>query len=255
MTVPHLSLTEERIVLLLAAGRSKVEIAADIGVDERTVEWHLARAARKLEQASALHRHVSEWRGVDEEENKPERLTERERQIASRAAAGRSNKQIGEELGIGARTVEWNLTRVYRKLGVRSRAELEAAVANTPWAVRPIAKRAVRPRGEKRNSLRPTLEDAGAMMRRLTEREEHIARRAAKGMPSKAIAEEVGLAVRTVEWHLSRVYRKLGIGSRAELVTWAAQLEKEAERPIDPVADAGHPVHPGEGAKHRGSGE
>jgi len=70
MTVPHLSLTEERIVLLLAAGRSKGEIAADVGVDERTVEWHLARAARKLERASALHRHVSEWRGVDEEENK-----------------------------------------------------------------------------------------------------------------------------------------------------------------------------------------
>ena len=61
--VPELSLTEERIVLLLAEGRSTREIAADVGLDERTVDWHLARAARKLEQASALHRHVSAQRG------------------------------------------------------------------------------------------------------------------------------------------------------------------------------------------------
>jgi DNA-binding CsgD family transcriptional regulator len=64
----------------------------------------------------------------------PGRLTDRERQVAAGAAAGRSNEQIAEELGIGARTVEWNLTRVYRKLGVRSRREL--AAAQTPWAER-----------------------------------------------------------------------------------------------------------------------
>ena len=63
MPVPELSLTEERIVLLLAEGRSRHEIATEVGLDERTVDWHLARAARKLEQASALHRHVSAQRG------------------------------------------------------------------------------------------------------------------------------------------------------------------------------------------------
>ena len=61
--VPELSLTEERIVLLLAEGRSRHEIATEVGLDERTVDWHLARAARKLEHASALHRHVSAQRG------------------------------------------------------------------------------------------------------------------------------------------------------------------------------------------------
>ena len=58
MAVPELSLTEQRIVSLLAEGRSKVEIAASVGVDERTVDWHLVRAARKLERASALHGRV-----------------------------------------------------------------------------------------------------------------------------------------------------------------------------------------------------
>jgi DNA-binding CsgD family transcriptional regulator len=52
--VPELSQTEERIVLLVAQGRSRREIATIVGLDARTVDWHLARANRKLEQASAL---------------------------------------------------------------------------------------------------------------------------------------------------------------------------------------------------------
>jgi DNA-binding CsgD family transcriptional regulator len=54
MPVPELSRTEERIVLLVAQGRSRHEIAAAVGLDARTVEWHLAQAHRKLEKASAL---------------------------------------------------------------------------------------------------------------------------------------------------------------------------------------------------------
>jgi DNA-binding CsgD family transcriptional regulator len=58
MSVPELSLTEERIALLLAAGLSTGDIAADIGLDERTVHWHLVRAARKLRAATTLRKHV-----------------------------------------------------------------------------------------------------------------------------------------------------------------------------------------------------
>lgn len=58
MAVPELSPTEERIVLLLAAGLSAGEVATGVGLDERTVQWHLRRAARKLETASALRQHV-----------------------------------------------------------------------------------------------------------------------------------------------------------------------------------------------------
>jgi len=52
--VPELSQTEERIVLLAAQGRSTREIAAVMGLDPRTVDWHLTQANRKLEKASAL---------------------------------------------------------------------------------------------------------------------------------------------------------------------------------------------------------
>jgi DNA-binding CsgD family transcriptional regulator len=56
--VPELSPTEERIVLLLATGLTASEVAAGVGLDERTVTWHLVRAARKLETASVLRQHV-----------------------------------------------------------------------------------------------------------------------------------------------------------------------------------------------------
>ena len=51
-------------------------------------------------------------------------LTETERRIAELAADGRSNREIAGELFVSERTVEANLTRAYRKLGVRSRTEL-----------------------------------------------------------------------------------------------------------------------------------
>ena len=58
MPVPELSLTEERIVRLLAEGLSKGEIAEAVGLDEQTVAWHLQRAGRKLAVAAALHKRV-----------------------------------------------------------------------------------------------------------------------------------------------------------------------------------------------------
>lgn len=63
--MPALSLTEERIVLLRAAGRSKHEIAVAVDLDERAVDWHLAQATRKLEKASALHQQVREPRAAE----------------------------------------------------------------------------------------------------------------------------------------------------------------------------------------------
>ena len=51
-------------------------------------------------------------------------LTDKERQIADSVARGRTNHEVAGELKLSHKTVEWTLTRVYRKLGVRSRTEL-----------------------------------------------------------------------------------------------------------------------------------
>ncbi|TCC50395.1 LuxR family transcriptional regulator [Kribbella pittospori] len=51
-------------------------------------------------------------------------LTETERRVAELVGAGRSNQEAAAELFLSVKTVEANLTRVYRKLSVRSRTEL-----------------------------------------------------------------------------------------------------------------------------------
>jgi DNA-binding CsgD family transcriptional regulator len=55
-------------------------------------------------------------------------LTEAERRVAMLAAAGHRNKEIAGRLFIEVGTVEAHLSRVYRKLGVRSRTELGARI-------------------------------------------------------------------------------------------------------------------------------
>jgi len=56
-------------------------------------------------------------------------LSPTERKVADLAAAGKKNHEIAAELFITRRTVEANLARAYRKLGVHSRAELGARMA------------------------------------------------------------------------------------------------------------------------------
>lgn len=54
------------------------------------------------------------------------KLTEREKQIASLAASGMSNREIGSRLFISPRTVGDHLYKIFPKLGVSSRAQLRA---------------------------------------------------------------------------------------------------------------------------------
>jgi DNA-binding CsgD family transcriptional regulator len=55
-------------------------------------------------------------------------LSATESEIARLVAAGRTNREVAAVLHLSARTVEWNLSKLYRKLGVRSRTELARAL-------------------------------------------------------------------------------------------------------------------------------
>jgi DNA-binding CsgD family transcriptional regulator len=54
------------------------------------------------------------------------KLSATEAEIVELVVAGRSNKEVAQALHLSPKTVEWNLSKVYRKLGVHSRTELAA---------------------------------------------------------------------------------------------------------------------------------
>jgi DNA-binding CsgD family transcriptional regulator len=64
-------------------------------------------------------------------------LTATERQIAGLVAEGRSNKEVAAALFVTVKTVEANLSRVYAKLGLRSRADLARRMAAGELAPKP----------------------------------------------------------------------------------------------------------------------
>jgi DNA-binding CsgD family transcriptional regulator len=55
-------------------------------------------------------------------------LTPQEHQIAQLARTRRTNPEIGAELFLSARTVEWHLRNIFTKLGISSRHQLDAAL-------------------------------------------------------------------------------------------------------------------------------
>lgn len=60
----------------------------------------------------------------------------------------------------------------------------------------------------------PTRED-------LTDREVEVLQLVSKGWTSARVANELDISERTVRFHLSNVYGKLGVNSRAEAIAWA----------------------------------
>ena len=106
----------------------------------------LRRTKRKADARSALEQAVAAFdalgAGIHAEKARSELariggrrrsagdLTATERQIAELVAEGRSNKEVAAALFVSVKTVEANLSRVYAKLGIRSRAALAARLTD-----------------------------------------------------------------------------------------------------------------------------
>lgn len=54
----------------------------------------------------------------------------------------------------------------------------------------------------------------------LTRREAQVADLVARGMSNKQIADKLVISQRTAESHIEHILRKLGLGSRAQVVAW-----------------------------------
>ena len=95
--------------------RAGLELAAELGT--ASLE---ALARRELHAAGGRPRKTAL--------TGPGSLTAAERRVAELAAAGDTNRAIGETLFVTPKTVELHLSSVYRKLGVRGRRELADAL-------------------------------------------------------------------------------------------------------------------------------
>ena len=87
--------------------------------------WPLwGRAARLLER---LGHKPGEAEAADT-------LTQTQRRVAVLARDGMRNREIADLLGVSVKAVEWHLSHVYRKLGIRSRNDLAEALGELPTA-------------------------------------------------------------------------------------------------------------------------
>jgi DNA-binding NarL/FixJ family response regulator len=70
---------------------------------------------------------------------------------------------------------------------------------------------------------------------RLTEREHQVFELLVRNCPAQAIAADLQIASATVNTHTRRIYEKLGVHSRAELIAHAAEFDRAAERLNEPA--------------------
>jgi len=107
---------------------------------------------------------------------------------------------------------EWlrrNRRRIEARVHLRSALEVFEQLAVTPWADR--ARAELRASGETARRRDPSTRD------QLTPQELHIAGLAAGGLTNPEIGAQLFLSPRTIDYHLRKVFTKLGISSRAEL--------------------------------------
>ncbi|SHN60169.1 AAA ATPase domain-containing protein [Geodermatophilus obscurus] len=100
--------------LLATARQSFAALGAQVYVERCDRELKTGRPAPRRTEADA------------------QGLTEQERTVARLVATGLTNKEVAASMLLSVKTVQFHLTRVYAKLGVRSRSELAARFPREP---------------------------------------------------------------------------------------------------------------------------
>jgi len=86
----------------------------------------LGELAQLRERVECLERRLAELIPAPLVSDALRSLTAREREVAELVANGKSNHEVARTLLMSAKTVEWNLSKIYRKVHVSSRMELAA---------------------------------------------------------------------------------------------------------------------------------
>lgn len=130
-------------------------------------------------------------------------LSTRERQVVALAAEGYSNRVIGAALFLSERTVQGHISRALAALGVASRTAIPRQLVNDHHDA-----------------------PASALHPPLTSRQREIACLVAAGASNHAVADELGISVKTVEKHIGAIFIRWGVSSRTGI---AAVLVAEQE--------------------------
>ena len=113
---------------LLAAGSAKRRAG-----QRRQAADSIASAIEILKELGAplwLERAEDELRRASPRPRRDRELTSAEQRVAALVAQGLKNREVAAQLFTTVATVEAHLTRIYRKLGIRSRTQLARAVAD-----------------------------------------------------------------------------------------------------------------------------
>lgn len=143
----NLSPSTRTLVLTMHEEREYVRAAVSAGAQgyvlKRTSTTSVLDALRSVAQGRTyLDPGLGEitWSEILQEPAPADRLaplTPRERQVFERVARGETHREIGEQLGIGKKSVDTYRARVYQKLGIASRAELVSIALEAGVLARP----------------------------------------------------------------------------------------------------------------------
>lgn len=77
----------------------------------------------------------------------------------------------------------------------------------------------------------------------LSNREAEVAELVSKGLSNKEVANQLFVTEKTVKFHLTNIYKKMNVKSRAQLIVWCLPhlgfVENEATQPARPEMTAG----------------
>ena len=210
----------EVLLEITAPDRTDLTYVATVGPAVDAIEA-VVRGGLANEQAEAPLQLLRDWAQHAPTDANRSLLTRSEALLGTRDA----EEAFAEAAGLGraltpferARTEllygEWLRRRRRRsdaRAHLREAAELLRSLAAQPWAERA------------ESELRATGETArrreAATLDQLTPQELQIAGLVAQGLTNREIASQLFLSPRTIEYHLRKVFTKLGLASRAELI-------------------------------------
>lgn len=129
-------------------------------------------------------------------------LSEQEHTVLVLLVEGRTMSRIAQELYLSQSAVKYHAQKLYRRFDVHSRSELNDAVARLCHE----------------QPDQPAVDDALASAYDLTAREREVLARLARGLSVTETAAELDISENTVKTHVKRIYGKLGVHSKQEVI-------------------------------------